>query len=89
MLDAILETIIRTLKSSKEEIVGLSIQVKKLLSIMKEEVPYTTKELIELLTLKSRASFKKNYLDPALELGLVSMTLPDTPNSRNQRYIKK
>jgi len=89
MLDAILETITRTLNSSKEEISGLSIQVKKLISIMKEEVPYTTKELIELLTLKSRASFKKNYLDPALELGLVSMTLPDTPNSRNQRYIKK
>jgi len=89
MLDAILETITRTLNSSKEEISGLSIQVKKLLSIMKEEVPYTTKELIELLTLKSRASFKKNYLDPAIELGLVSMTLPDTPNSRNQRYIKK
>ena len=89
MLDAILETITRTLNSSKEEMLGLSIQVKKLISIMKEGVPYTTKELIELLSLKSRASFKKNYLGPALELGLVSMTLPDTPNSRNQRYIKK
>ncbi len=89
MLDAILETITRTLELSKEETSGLSIQVKKLIFVMKEGVPYTTKELMELLTLKSRASFKKNYLDPALELGLVSMTLPNTPNSRNQRYIKK
>ncbi len=89
MLDAILETITRTLKSSKEEISGLSFRVKKLLSIMKEDIPYTTKELLELLNLKSRASFKKNYLDPALNLGIVSMTLPGKPSSRNQRYIKK
>ena len=89
MLDAILETISRTLSKSKDEIVGYSIQVKKLLAIMKEEVPYTTKELLKLLDLKSRVSFKKNYLDPALNLGIVSMTLPDTPKSRNQRYIKK
>jgi hypothetical protein len=39
--------------------------------------------------MKSRASFKKNYLDPNLKAGLVEMTLPDTPNSRNQRYVKK
>ena len=52
-------------------------------------MPYTTRELLELLKMKSRASFKKNYLDPAISVGLVEMTLPDTPNSRNQRYVKK
>lgn len=30
--------------------------------------------------------FRKVYLAPALELGLLEMTLPDKPNSRNQRY---
>ena len=29
------------------------------------------------------------YLHPALKLDLVQMTIPDKPQSRNQRYIKK
>lgn len=88
MLDAILETINRTLSSSKEDATGLSIQMKRLLSIMEDDTPYTTRELMELLNIISRASFKKNYLDPVLELGLAVMTVPDTPKSRNQRYVK-
>jgi len=56
---------------------------------MKKDIPYTTKELMELLNMKSRVSFKKNYLDPLIKSGLVVMTLPNTPRSRNQRYIKK
>ena len=66
-----------------------SIQAKKLINIMEEGIPYSTKELLELLEMKSRVSFKKNYLDPVIESGLVEMTLPNTPNSRNQRYVKK
>lgn len=30
-----------------------------------------------------------NCLKHALELNLVCMTIPDKPNSKNQRYIKK
>ena len=89
MLDAILETVKRILKLSGKESSYMIIQAKKLYKIMEEDVPYTTLELMETLDMKSRASFKKNYLDPNLKAGLVEMTLPDTPNSRNQRYIKK
>jgi hypothetical protein len=39
--------------------------------------------------IKSRASFKKNYLDPLLQSGMIEMTIPEKPMSRNQRYIKK
>lgn len=42
---------------------------------MEAETPYTTIKLMEMLRLKSRLSFKNNYLGPAIE-------------SRNQRYIK-
>lgn len=88
MLDIILETITNVIKSSSVELNHYSIQVKKLLSIMKDDVPYTTRELMDLLKISSRASFKKNYLDPCLELGIVQMTIPDKPSSRNQRYLR-
>ena len=38
---------------------------------------------------KIRETFRKNYMNPALELGIVQMTIPDKPNSRNQRYVRK
>jgi ATP-dependent DNA helicase RecG len=38
------------------------------------------------LGLTNRDHFRKAYLLPALEAGLIEMTQPDKPNSRNQRY---
>jgi len=58
MLDAILETIIRTIDQSKQDMAEMSIQVKKLLKVMKVNTPYSTVELMEILKLKSRVSFK-------------------------------
>jgi hypothetical protein len=43
---------------------------------------------MEKLNLKSRNAFRDNYLKPALEAGLIAMTIPDKPNSKNQRYYK-
>ena len=66
----------------------MSEYVKKLLSVMEYDTPYTTVKIMELLGLKSKETFRKNYLHPAIEEGLVQMTIPDKPNSKNQRYIK-
>lgn len=63
--------------------------VQKLLAIMEYDVPYTSNTLMEKLGLKAREGFRRNYLHPALEMNLIQMTVPDKPNSRNQRYIKK
>lgn len=71
-----------------EETELLSENIKKLLEIMEYDVPYTSKALMEQLNLKSRDGFRKNYLRPAMELNLIRMTIPDKPNSKNQRYIK-
>ena len=51
--------------------------------------PKTTSEIMEFLGLKSRPSFKKRILDPMLENGLLKMTIPEKPTSRNQKYVAK
>jgi Fic family protein len=63
----------------------MSEQVRRLLNCLGDE-EYTTRELMELLGLKHRPTFRNNYLLPALELGVVEMTIPDKPNSKKQKY---
>lgn len=41
---------------------------------------------METLSLRDRMHFQSAYLLPALDLGLVEMTLPDKPRSPLQRY---
>ena len=68
---------------------SVSQYVKRLINCMEYDVPYTANEIMEKLGLKSKETLRKNYLDPAINMGLVEMTIPDKPNSRNQRYIRK
>lgn len=63
--------------------------VQKLFEVMEYNVPYTSNALIEKPGLKAKEGFRRNYLRPAIELNLIQMTLPDKPNSRNQRYVRK
>jgi Fic family protein len=84
-IDGILDEIIGQLSEDSEQ---LSEYLKKLLSVMEYDVPYTSNALMEKMGMKSRPSFRENYLIPAIEMNLVRMTIPDKPNSRNQRYIR-
>ena len=43
-------------------------------------------ELMNALGLADRRHFARTYLQPGVEAGLVEMTLPDRPRSREQRY---
>lgn len=43
-------------------------------------------ELQAMLGVADRKSFRERYLRPALDAGLIAMTLPSKPNSRLQRY---
>lgn len=62
--------------------------VARMLDVMEYDVPYTAASIMQALGLKSRDTFRKNYMTPALKLGIVEMTIPDKPNSKNQRYVK-
>ena len=84
-IDKILDEISSQISEENEY---LSETVKGLLDVMEYDVSYTSKTLMEKLGLKSREGFRKNYLRPAMELNLIRRTIPDKPNSRNQRYIK-
>lgn len=66
----------------------LSDYVQKLLSVMEYDIPYTSNALMKKLDLKSKETFRKNYLHPAIKLDLIRMTIPDKPRSRSQKYIK-
>ena len=47
---------------------------------------HTRQELQLALNLKSRANFEGRYLKPAIEAGYVTLTIPDKPRSRLQKY---
>lgn len=61
---------------------------KRLLEVMEDGIQYTTLELMNLLDMKSRISFRENYLNPAINDGLIKMSYPDNPTNKNQTYYK-
>lgn len=84
-IDKILDDISIQISEKNEQ---LSEYIRKLLAVMEYDIPYTSRTLMEKLGLKSREGFRRNYLRPATDLNLIRMTIPDKPNSRNQRYVK-
>lgn len=85
MIDATLEDIILSIEKESKNI---SDQVNKLLEVMEIDIPYSANELMARLNIKTKETLRASYLNPAIENGLVKMTIPNKPNSKNQRYIK-
>jgi ATP-dependent DNA helicase RecG len=50
-------------------------------------IPQTRSSIAEHCGYKDRASFTKLYLKPLIESGMLMMTIPDKPNSKNQKYV--
>ena len=61
-------------------------QVKRLLGQLQKGEGVTAPKLMRRLKLKHRPTFRANYMQPALEAGLIEMTQPNSPNSPTQRY---
>jgi len=88
MLKAILDSVRMMAKDARSHIDHMNSRVSELMAVM-EFYPLSATELMERLGLRSRDGFRNNYIRPAMEAGLVSMTEPDNPTNRNQGYFKK
>ena len=51
-----------------------------------DAVALSRSDLQARMGLQDRKSFRERYLGPALDAGLVTMTLADRPSSRSQQY---
>lgn len=51
--------------------------------------PRSKREMMDYIALTDTKNFRERYLVPLLEAQKIEMTIPDKPNSRNQRYRKK
>lgn len=62
-------------------------KVEILLGVLTYE-PMSAKQIMNLLGITRGQTFRESYLNPSMEKGLVAMTEPKNPNSRNQKYYK-
>jgi len=88
MLKMVFEKINESKGETDQESDQVTDQVKGLLSAFDSSrgKTYSASELMVVLDLSHRPTFRQNYLRPALEAGFIEMTIPDKPNSRNQKY---
>lgn len=85
MIDEVLDEAINT---SRMPITENTVNINKLLDVMEYNKPMTANEIMEKLGIKSKETLRSTYLDPAIEEGVVALTIPDKPTSKNQMYYK-
>lgn len=91
MLHVILDTLEETTvvgNTEQNSPKKFSPSVENLLAVIGNET-LSALEIMERLHLVHRPTFRKNYLHPALQEGPLEMTIPEKPQSRNQKYRKK
>lgn len=84
MLNMIRQSIVEVKQYSDQ----VSEQVERLLAAM-PDAWLSAAELMTLLKLSHKPTFRKNYLLPALALGGIEMRHPDSPRSPQQKYRKR
>ncbi len=87
MLDMINKAISDLLSDTQKHYNHINNQISALLEVV-ESYPQSAVELMQKLNLKSRLGFRNNYLKPAIDMGLIKMTEPIKPTSKNQRYFR-
>ena len=87
MLDVTNKAIKDIITDTRNHYNHINNQITELMKVI-ESYPQSATELMQKLNLKSRVGFRKNYLQPALDAGLIGMTEPDKPTSKNQKYFR-
>lgn len=72
-------------REQDREQVGEQDEISRLIDFC--SIPRSRSEMMEFLGLSGRRSFSDHYLKPLLATGKLSMTIPDKPNSKNQKYV--
>ena len=91
MLEIILDTLRETTvvgNAEESTKAAANSYIQKLLHVLGDE-ELSAAEIMRRLGLSHRPTFRKNYLNPALEQGFINRTIPDKPNSRNQKYRRR
>jgi len=89
LLQVIMDTLQNTTVVGNDDVEE---QKDPLVDKLREAIGYdvlSASEIMKRLGLSHRPTFRQNYLNPALSNGIVEMTIPDKPNSRNQKYRLK
>ena len=89
LLQVILDTLQNTTVVGNDEVED---QKDPLVDTLREAIGKDTlsaTEIMKRLGLSHRPTFRQNYLNPALSHGVIEMTIPEKPNSRNQKYRLK
>ena len=73
-----------------KEAINVDLQAPQVIALInifiQSEKPLNRQELQNLLGLKDRKHFRERYLKPAIEAGIIEMTIPEKPNSKMQQY---
>ena len=88
MLDIIDKTLDEIINDLSKSTNNISDELSKLLSVMEKDIPYSANDLLKLLNIKTKETLRSSYLNLAIKNNLIKMTIPDKPNSKNQKYIK-
>ena len=82
---------LKLIKQALEEITCASGTSREQVELLLDfcNTPRSRKEMQDFLGVEGRKAFNNNYLKPLLEQGKLAMTVPDKPNSRNQKYVTK
>jgi len=89
LLSVILESLHTAVNAyTPEDAPEVTPEVGRLLSAFIGKEALSRQDLQNRLKLSDEKNFRSNYLNPAIAAGLVEMTVPDKPNSKNQKYRK-
>ena len=88
MLKMIDETLDEAIETSFLPITNELININRLLDVVELNTPITASEIMAKLGIKSKETLRSQYLDPAIKQGLINLTIPDKPTSKNQKYYR-